>query len=62
MVCIGILFSFHVFIPYSVPQYVCSGLVLFVFAEVLEGDYILSDNCENTYEILDSNVVCLIIL
>lgn len=37
MVCIGILFSFHVFIPYSVPQYVCSGLVLFVFAEVLEG-------------------------
>ncbi|KAH9721707.1 SPX domain-containing membrane protein [Citrus sinensis] len=37
MVCIGILFSFHVLIPYSVPQYVCSGLVLFVFAEVLEG-------------------------
>ena len=62
MVCIGILFSFHVLIPYSVPQYVCSGLVLFVFAEVLEGDYILSDNWENTYEILDSNVVCLIIL
>ncbi|GAV79427.1 SPX domain-containing protein/MFS_1 domain-containing protein [Cephalotus follicularis] len=37
MVCIGILLSFHFFIPYSVPQYVCSGLILFVSAEVLEG-------------------------
>ncbi|KAL6986154.1 hypothetical protein U1Q18_019522 [Sarracenia purpurea var. burkii] len=37
MVCIGILLSFHIIIPYSVPQYVCSGLVMFVFAEVLEG-------------------------
>ncbi|XVF13219.1 hypothetical protein REPUB_Repub08aG0189500 [Reevesia pubescens] len=37
MVCIGILLSFHVIIPYSVPQYVCSGLIMFVFAEVLEG-------------------------
>ncbi|KAJ4713036.1 SPX domain-containing membrane protein [Melia azedarach] len=37
MVCVGILLSFHVIIPYSVPQYVCSGLILFVFAEVLEG-------------------------
>ncbi|KAF8033556.1 hypothetical protein BT93_D2219 [Corymbia citriodora subsp. variegata] len=37
MVCIGILLSFHIFIPYSVPQYVCSALVTFVSAEVLEG-------------------------
>ncbi|KAH1075089.1 hypothetical protein J1N35_027417 [Gossypium stocksii] len=37
MVCIGILLSFHVIIPYSVPQYVCSGLIMFVSAEVLEG-------------------------
>ncbi|KAM7494194.1 hypothetical protein LguiB_028803 [Lonicera macranthoides] len=37
MVCLGILLSFNLIIPYSVPQYVCSGLVLFVFAEVLEG-------------------------
>ncbi|GFZ01219.1 major Facilitator Superfamily with SPX (SYG1/Pho81/XPR1) domain-containing protein [Actinidia rufa] len=33
----GILLSFHIIIPYSVPQYVCSGLIMFVFAEVLEG-------------------------
>ncbi|XP_049377806.1 SPX domain-containing membrane protein At4g22990-like [Solanum stenotomum] len=37
MVCVGILMSFNVIIPYSVPQYVCSGLLLFVSAEVLEG-------------------------
>ncbi|KAF7846652.1 hypothetical protein BT93_L3954 [Corymbia citriodora subsp. variegata] len=37
VVCIGILLSFHVFIPYSVPQYVISGLIMFVSAEVLEG-------------------------
>ncbi|XP_060173123.1 SPX domain-containing membrane protein At4g22990-like isoform X1 [Lycium barbarum] len=37
MVCLGILLSFQVIIPYSVPQYVCSGLLMFVFAEVLEG-------------------------
>ncbi|MBA0621634.1 hypothetical protein Godav_007236 [Gossypium davidsonii] len=37
MVCVGILLSFHVIIPYSVPQYVCSGLIMFVSAEVLEG-------------------------
>ncbi|KAL7167413.1 hypothetical protein ACSBR2_037969 [Camellia fascicularis] len=37
MVCIGILLSFHIVIPYSVPQYVCSGLIMFVSAEVLEG-------------------------
>ncbi|XP_060180034.1 SPX domain-containing membrane protein At4g22990-like [Lycium barbarum] len=37
MVCLGILMSFQVIIPYSVPQYVCSGLLLFVSAEVLEG-------------------------
>ncbi|WJX71338.1 hypothetical protein P8452_55340 [Trifolium repens] len=37
MVCIGVLFSFHLFIPYTVGQYICSGLLLFVSAEVLEG-------------------------
>lgn len=37
MVCIGILLSFNVFFKYSVPQYVCSGLIMFVSAEVLEG-------------------------
>lgn len=37
MVCLGILMSFQVVIQYSVPQYVCSGLLLFVSAEVLEG-------------------------
>nr|POE61544.1 spx domain-containing membrane protein [Quercus suber] len=37
MVFIGILLSFHIIVPYSVPQYVCSGLILFVSAEVLEG-------------------------
>nr|XP_043606426.1 SPX domain-containing membrane protein At4g22990-like [Erigeron canadensis] len=37
VVCLGILMSFNVFIPYSVPQYVVSGLIMFVSAEVLEG-------------------------
>ncbi|WJX66423.1 hypothetical protein P8452_50980 [Trifolium repens] len=37
MVCIGVLFSFHLIIPYTVVQYICSGLLLFVSAEVLEG-------------------------
>ncbi|XP_027085553.1 SPX domain-containing membrane protein At4g22990 [Coffea arabica] len=37
MVLLGILFSFHVIGKYTVPQYVCSGLVMFVSAEVLEG-------------------------
>ncbi|PWA96738.1 major Facilitator Superfamily with SPX (SYG1/Pho81/XPR1) domain-containing protein [Artemisia annua] len=37
VVCLGILMSFHVVIPYSVPQYVISGLIMFVSAEVLEG-------------------------
>ncbi|KAK7315157.1 hypothetical protein VNO77_33690 [Canavalia gladiata] len=37
MVCIGVLLSFHIIIPYSEPQYICSGLLLFVSAEVLEG-------------------------
>ncbi|XP_022851162.1 SPX domain-containing membrane protein At4g22990-like isoform X2 [Olea europaea var. sylvestris] len=37
MVLLGILLSFHIFIPYSVPQYVSSGLIMFVSAEVLEG-------------------------
>ncbi|XP_010529532.1 PREDICTED: SPX domain-containing membrane protein At4g22990 isoform X2 [Tarenaya hassleriana] len=37
MVCLGILLSFHIVVPYTVPQYVCSGLIMFVAAEVLEG-------------------------
>ncbi|CAI8593705.1 unnamed protein product [Vicia faba] len=37
MVFIGVLLSFHVIFPYSVPQYICSGLLVFVSAEVLEG-------------------------
>ncbi|GFP97754.1 spx domain-containing membrane protein at4g22990 [Phtheirospermum japonicum] len=37
VVFLGIVFSFQFIIPYSVPQYVCSGLVMFVAAEVLEG-------------------------
>ncbi|XP_073042930.1 SPX domain-containing membrane protein At4g22990-like isoform X1 [Primulina eburnea] len=37
VVLLGILLSFHLIIPYSVPQYVCSGLIMFVSAEVLEG-------------------------
>ncbi|CAI9784524.1 unnamed protein product [Fraxinus pennsylvanica] len=37
VVLLGILSSFHIIIPYSVPQYVVSGLVMFVSAEVLEG-------------------------
>ncbi|GJX28970.1 hypothetical protein Tco_0237049 [Tanacetum coccineum] len=36
VVCLGILMSFHVVIPYSVPQYVISGLIKFVSAEVSE--------------------------
>uniref|UniRef100_A0A1J3E800 SPX domain-containing membrane protein n=1 Tax=Noccaea caerulescens TaxID=107243 RepID=A0A1J3E800_NOCCA len=37
IVFFGILFSFNLFVPYTVPQYVISGLVMFVAAEVLEG-------------------------
>ncbi|XP_077248614.1 SPX domain-containing membrane protein At4g22990-like isoform X2 [Tasmannia lanceolata] len=37
LVCIGIVLSFHVIIPYSVPQYVFSAFLTFVSAEVLEG-------------------------
>lgn len=37
MVCIGVLLSFHIIFPYTEPQYICSGLLLFVSAEVLEG-------------------------
>ncbi|KAM3321887.1 SPX domain-containing membrane protein isoform X1 [Capsicum chacoense] len=37
MVLLGILGSFHVVSPYTVPQYVISGLIMFVAAEVLEG-------------------------
>lgn len=38
MVCVGILLSFQVLVAYSVPQYVVSGLIMFVSAEVLEGN------------------------
>ncbi|KAL2334813.1 hypothetical protein Fmac_016026 [Flemingia macrophylla] len=37
MVLIGVLLSFQLIIPYTEPQYICSGLLLFVSAEVLEG-------------------------
>lgn len=37
MVLLGILLSFQIIVPYSVPQYVISGLIMFVSAEVLEG-------------------------
>ncbi|GAU32339.1 hypothetical protein TSUD_43810, partial [Trifolium subterraneum] len=37
MVLVGILSAFHVIIPYSEMQYICSGLLMFVSAEVLEG-------------------------
>ncbi|KAG9149255.1 hypothetical protein Leryth_003240 [Lithospermum erythrorhizon] len=37
MVFMGILFSFQIVFQYTVPQYVISGLVMFVSAEVLEG-------------------------
>ncbi|KAM7256747.1 hypothetical protein ACFE04_012488 [Oxalis oulophora] len=37
MVCIGVLLSFNLFVPYTVAQYVSSGLIMFVSAEVLEG-------------------------
>jgi hypothetical protein len=42
MVFIGVVLSFNIIIPYSVPQYVCSGLILFVSAEVLEGEILFS--------------------
>ena len=34
--CLVIVFSFYVTIPYSVPQYVCSALITFLVVEVLE--------------------------
>ncbi|KAG8659286.1 hypothetical protein MANES_02G031100v8 [Manihot esculenta] len=37
MVFIGVLLSFKFVDAYTVPQYVCSGLIMFVSAEVLEG-------------------------
>ncbi|KAJ0968829.1 hypothetical protein J5N97_021706 [Dioscorea zingiberensis] len=37
MLLIGIILSFRVTTPYSVPQYVTSALITFVSAEVLEG-------------------------
>jgi hypothetical protein len=44
MVCVGILLSFHIISPYTVPQYVCSGLILFVSAEVLEGEELFNSS------------------
>lgn len=38
MVLIGIAMSFRFTSHYSVPQYVSSALITFVFAEVLEGN------------------------
>lgn len=37
MVCLGIVLSFQVIIPYSPPQYILSAILTFVSAEVLEG-------------------------
>ncbi|KAL1569008.1 SPX domain-containing membrane protein-like protein [Salvia divinorum] len=37
VVFLGIVFSFNIIVPYSVPQYIVAGLVMFVSAEVLEG-------------------------
>ncbi|XP_050379159.1 SPX domain-containing membrane protein At4g11810-like [Argentina anserina] len=37
LVFIGIVLSFNVIIPYTAAQYVVSGLIMFVSAEVLEG-------------------------
>ncbi|EEF51082.1 SPX domain-containing membrane protein At4g22990 isoform X2 [Ricinus communis] len=37
VVCIGIVTSFKIINPYTIPQYVSSGLIMFVAAEVLEG-------------------------
>ncbi|KAK1324504.1 hypothetical protein QJS10_CPA01g02530 [Acorus calamus] len=37
MVCIGIILSFNISSHYSIPQYICSALITFVFSEVLEG-------------------------
>ncbi|XP_050897645.1 SPX domain-containing membrane protein At4g22990 [Lathyrus oleraceus] len=42
MVLIGIVSAFHVIIPYSELQYICSGLLMFVSAEVLEGNILLT--------------------
>lgn len=39
VVLVGIIMSFHFTHSYSVPQYVCSALVTFVAAEVLEGEH-----------------------
>ena len=40
MVLIGIIMSFRFTPRYSIPQYVISALITFVFAEVLEGMYV----------------------
>ncbi|KAL6177192.1 hypothetical protein ACLB2K_048718 [Fragaria x ananassa] len=37
LVFLGIVLSFNVIVPYTVAQYVVSGLIMFVSAEVLEG-------------------------
>jgi hypothetical protein len=43
MVLIGIVMSFCFTPHYSVPQYVTSALITFVFAEVLEGKWRLQN-------------------
>ncbi|KAI5435071.1 hypothetical protein KIW84_021775 [Lathyrus oleraceus] len=68
MVLIGIVSAFHVIIPYSELQYICSGLLMFVFAEVLEGVYMQGhqqDNgwacgyyvMKNMFDIIDACIV-----
>lgn len=39
LVLLGIVLSFQFTSSYTVPQYVCSALITFVAAEVLEGKY-----------------------
>ncbi|KAI5434766.1 hypothetical protein KIW84_021546 [Lathyrus oleraceus] len=68
MVLIGIVSAFHVIIPYSELQYICSGLLMFVSAEVLEGVYMQGhqqDNgwacgyyvMKNMFDIIDACIV-----
>lgn len=49
MVCLGIVASFHIIGPYTVTQYVVSGLVMFVSAEVLEGTFFKYHICFEKY-------------
>ena len=57
MVFLGILFSFNVIFPYTEPQYICSGLLMFVSAEVLEGKILLviSSICFPIYDGVDAH-------